>query len=58
MWEFEKRHKALPDTSESQVQDLKSIAQDIWGKLGINPRGIKSMDDSVIEYVQYSPCQP
>jgi hypothetical protein len=49
MWEFEKRHNALPDGSEAQTAEVQTIAEEMWGKLGINPRGIKAMDLAIVE---------
>lgn len=51
MWEYEKRHGALPDGSEAQTEQLQSIADTIWENLGINKKGIPEMDKEVVQYV-------
>jgi hypothetical protein len=52
MWEFEKRNQALPDGSETQLEELRTMAHDIWEKLGINQRGVKAFENSIVEYVR------
>ena len=47
MWEFEKRHGALP--TPDQVEEVQGIAKDLWSKLKINPRGVKEMDAAIVE---------
>ena len=53
MWEYEKRHGALPDGSEAQTEQLQSIADTIWENLGINKKGVPEMDKEVIRYVSF-----
>ena len=48
MWEFEKRNGALPDGS-AQIEEVQKIAEDIWLHLGINPKGVKSLDPEIIQ---------
>ena len=47
MWEFEKRHGALP--TPDQIEEVQRIAKDTWSKLKINPRGVKEMDPAIVE---------
>jgi hypothetical protein len=47
MWEFEKRHGALP--TPDQVEEVQGMAKDIWSRLKINPRGVKEMDPAIVQ---------
>jgi len=61
MWEYEKRNGSLPDGSDTQTEQLQSIAHTIWDNLGINKKGIPEMDKEVIRYVSFplsAPSQP
>ena len=48
MWEFEKRNASLPTVS-AQIEEVQKIAEDIWLHLGINPKGVKSLDPEIIQ---------
>ncbi|KAL1413668.1 E1 ubiquitin-activating protein aos1 [Vanrija albida] len=51
LWEFEKRHGALPTGAEGQQDELTSIAEELRKELAINEKALPAVDASVIEHL-------
>ncbi|TXT15546.1 hypothetical protein VHUM_00049 [Vanrija humicola] len=51
LWEFEKRHGALPTGAEGQQAEITAIAEELRNELGINAKALPAVDESVIEHL-------
>lgn len=49
LWEFETRHKSLPNGAEGQLEELVEIAEGMRGKLGVNVKVLPKVDRVTLE---------